>query len=144
AIALEGDAAGRVEGEGAVAQENVVILDADRPVRREAELETGADRATPAGILGRSERGAGTGEAGRDEGVVFVADHGAAALHVEQHVVPGVADLACDQAESVDLGAVALCREENADIVAGEVGPVALAFEAEHPAGGLPAIADLA
>jgi hypothetical protein len=38
---------------------------------------------------------------------------------------------------------VAECRIDQAHIVALEVGPVALRFEAEHPAAGLPAITDL-
>src|SRR5438477_3362214 len=33
--------------------EQMVVLDADRPVRSEAEFEAGADRATPARFLGR-------------------------------------------------------------------------------------------
>ena len=78
-----------------------------------------------------------------ERSVVLGADHSRAALDVEQHVVPGVTDLTGDQTERIDLGAV---REagDRADMAAGEVGPVALAFHAEHELAGLPAIADLA
>ena len=76
--------------------------------------------------------------------VVLVVGDGRTALHVEQRVVPGVADLAGEQTERVDLGAVAIGSEHVADIVAAEIGPVALRFNAEHDRTLLPAIADLA
>ena len=81
---------------------------------------------------------------GREAGVI-VAGHGRAALDVEQRVVPGVADLAGEQAESIDAGVIGEARERagcSGSTV--EVGPVALRFEAEHPGSRLPAIADLA
>ena len=74
---------------------------------------------------------------------VAIRGHGRAALDVEQHVVGGVADLAGEQAERVDLRVVGDAGSEQADIAALEVGPVALGFETEHPGAGLPAIADL-
>ena len=43
-------AADRRQRDVAVVQEDVVVFEADRPVRREAELDTGADRAAPAGF----------------------------------------------------------------------------------------------
>ncbi len=66
-----------------------------------------------------------------------------AALHIEQRVVPGVADLAGEQAEGIDAGAV-LDTENVAGILAREVGPVALRFETEDEGAALPAIANLA
>src|SRR4029077_6024098 len=81
------------EGHVLVLQEAVVVPDADRPVRREAELEAGTDRATPAGLAGRAEQRA----RGRAVDVELVADDSRAALHVGEHVVPGVADLTGDQ-----------------------------------------------
>src|SRR6185312_8563858 len=95
-------------------------------------------RAAPAGVAVRGEQTAGR----RAEHLVLDADDGRTALGVDEHVVPGVADLTGDQTERIDLGAVAL-SEQRAGVVTGEVSPVALAFEAEHPLAGLHAIADL-
>ena len=75
----------------------------------------------------------------------LVVGDGRAALHVPEHVVPGVAHLTGEEAERVDLGVVDQ-REEGsgrADVRALQVSPIALGFDAEHPVGGLPAIADL-
>jgi hypothetical protein len=89
-----------VDGElVAAAQEEVVVLEAHRPVRREAELDAGAHHAAPAGVLddvGDERAGA------SNEGSVAVADDGGAALDVEQEVVGGEADLASEQAERID------------------------------------------
>src|SRR5580692_8620012 len=63
---------------------------------------------------------------------------------IQQRVVPGVADLAGEQADRVHLGLVGIgyrCRK--ARIRSLQVRPVALGFEAEHPVGHLPAIASL-
>ena len=87
---------------------------------------------------------------GRSEDVIPFANDRAAALHVEKGIVPGVANLSCEQAEGVDARAVAVTcdygatREDQADVVARKVSPVALGFKAEHPVAGLLAIADLA
>jgi len=137
-----GDAGDTVvdEGIGLVLQENVVVLDAGRPVRSEAEFEPGADRAAPAGVVnGVRNLNAGS----RREAVKTIGNHGGAALHVEQHVVPGVANLAGEQTERIDTAVIAEGRKCEAGITASEVGPVALRFEAKHPVGGLPAVADL-
>src|SRR5215475_12536833 len=72
-------------GDVLVAQEEVVVLDANRPVRRKADFQTCADRA-----------------AGHVEGVKLVADDRRTALHIEQDVVPGIADLASEQAKRVE------------------------------------------
>src|SRR4051812_10957436 len=149
-VAAEDPTRGRCEADRAIAKENVVVLKAQRPVRGEAELQTGPDRTTPASLPRRSQQRARAGRTCSSVDVVLVANDGGAALHVEQHVVPGVTDLTGDEAEGVDAGTVAITRhqsgtrEQGAHIVAPEVGPVALAFETEHPIGGLPAIADLA
>ena len=113
-------------------------------------VQTGTDRSAPAGFTCRSQQRARAGRAGGGIDVVPVSDHGAAALHVEQHAVPGVTNLTSDEAEGVDTRTVAItrdqggAREECAHIVAPEIGPVALTFKTEHPIGRLPAIADLA
>src|SRR5205814_1145280 len=78
------------------------------------------------------------------EGAETVVGDSAAALHVEQHIVEGIADLAGEEAERADAGFAREGGIEKADAAALEVGPVALAFEAEHPSASLPAIADLA
>src|SRR6185295_18852427 len=103
-----------------------------------AVFEAGTDRATPAGVAGRGEQRT----AAESGDLVLVADHSGTTLDVDQDVVPGVPDLAGDQTERIDLGAVAR-GEQRARVVAREIGPVALAFDAEHPLAGLPAIADL-
>src|SRR5262249_5369424 len=136
-----GEIARRGEGDVAVAKEDMIVLDANRPVRCEADFEADANRAAPAGAVRAVEL-----DAGRNvDAAELIADHGAAALHVEQDVAPGVADLTGDQTEGIDLGTVtgADQTEDRAGVVAGEVGPVALALDAEHPSGRLPAIADL-
>src|SRR5262249_2983928 len=115
-----------------------------RPVRREADFEAGADRAAPAGVVGGRNKRA----TGHSEHVILVVDDRGAALYVEQHVVPGIADLAGEQPKGVDpgaiLGAANRIATNERGVAAGKVGSVALGFEAEHPVGRLPAIADLA
>src|SRR5262249_6555241 len=73
----------------ASAHEQVIVCDAQRPVRREPKLQARADRAAPTGIVGRGKRQASVAI----ERVIPVAGHGSPALYVEQDVVPGVADL---------------------------------------------------
>src|SRR3954449_10502113 len=53
------DAVGRGhqrEGDVLVLQEDVVVLDANRPVRGETVLEAGTDRATPTGLIVRGQQ----------------------------------------------------------------------------------------
>src|SRR5262249_53278654 len=85
------------------------------------------------------------------DAVVLVVGDGRAALHVPEHVVPGVTDLTGEQADRIDLALVAVAdaerskasRHQEAGVAAAQVGPVTLGFDAEHPVGSLPAIADL-
>src|SRR5947207_11286892 len=51
AVGAEGEAARRGEGVGTVLHEQVIVLDANRPVRGEGVFEAGADRAAPAGVV---------------------------------------------------------------------------------------------
>src|SRR3954454_17189733 len=136
------DAVGRGhqrEGDVLVLQEDVVVLDANRPVRREAVLEACTDRTTPAGLVCRREQRAANG---RD--FILAADDSRTALGVKEDVVPGVADLTGNQAERIDLRAVASPEpRDRADVVTREVGPVALTFDAEHPLARLHAVADM-
>src|SRR3954453_20693265 len=125
------------EGDVLVLQEDVVVPDANRPVRREAVLQAGTDRATPAGLIGRGQQCAAKG---RD--FILAADDSRTALGVNEDVVPGVADLTGDQTERIDLGAVA-SGEQCTDVVTREISPVALTFDAEHPLARLHAVADL-
>src|SRR5262249_33996458 len=147
-----GDAVGGTEDtsrrdriEGARAQEQTVVFEADRPVRRETDFDACADRATPAGVVDGVDQ-----HSGRSEGPKAIADDGRAALHITEPVVPGPADLAGQQAERIDpglIGETSNCERgasQQVDVAALEVGPVALAFEAEPPVLHLPAIADLA
>src|SRR3954451_20132338 len=105
-VGAEDRTRGRCEADRAIAEEDVVVLKAQRPVWCEAELQTGANRATPARLARGSQQGARAGRARSSVDVVPVADDGGAALHVEQHVVPGVTDLTGDEAESVDSGTI--------------------------------------
>src|SRR3979490_2981821 len=130
----------RGEGDIAIAHEQVIVFDGSRPVRRETKFKTGTDRAAPTRFTraGGEEHSRGNGEC-----VVLVFGYGRAALYVKQHIVPSVADLTSEQPKRIDLGTVTDRREEQAEIVASEISPVALRFQTEHPRGCLPAIADL-
>src|SRR5947207_1400168 len=126
AVGAEGEAARRGEGVGTVLHEQVIVLDANRPVRGEGVFEAGADRAAPAGVV--------AGDASERAGcyavdAVAVRGHGSTALDVEQDVVDGVTDLAGEQAERIDVRMVAESRVLQAHIAAREVGPVALGFK---------------
>src|SRR5205823_1893258 len=120
--------------------EQMIVFEARRPVRCKTKFKTAADRATPAGLIDcrRSEY---VTDSGID--VKAIARHRSTALHVEQDIVPGIADLASEQSERVDFRTVSKGRESQADVRSAKIGPVALAFEAEHPIAGLPAITDL-
>src|SRR5262249_46783345 len=126
--------------------EQVVILDAHGPVRREADFYPGAGRAAPSGFA----CGINKKIVARDEGPIIVADDGATALKIPEHIVPGVADLSGEQAEGVDLGFVGKTGNgksgpsQTVEIVTREVSALALCFEAEDPIRCLPAIANLA
>src|SRR5207248_2782209 len=137
-----GRAKSAVVGEdvGAIAHEQVVVLDGGRPVRGEAELDAGADRATPAGgVADAGDNHVGAGEVAAE---AVIGDR-STTLHVEQHVVEGVADLAGEEAERTDVRFIVESGCNDAAVAAPEVGPVALAFDAEHPGACLPAIAEL-
>src|SRR5712671_1739325 len=135
----------RSEVAGAGAHEQVVVCDSGRPVRRETIFQTDANRAAPTGVIVAVERNA-------SERVVapeLVVHDRCAALHVEQNVVEGVADLTSEEAEPVDPRAI--CQRHTAENRGGdqagagtlEIGPIALSLKSEHPGAGLPAIADL-
>src|SRR5258708_1399928 len=70
--------------------EHVVVFERDRPVRREAVFEAGANHGTPTGVAGRGKQPT----AAQSVDLVLVVGDSGTALRVEQHVVPGVADLA--------------------------------------------------
>src|SRR5260370_34465895 len=78
--------------------EKMVVFSRDRPVRCEAELNTSADRAAPAGLTDLG----GESAAWDGEGCVMVAGDGRAALGVKQDGVPGIADLTGEQTEGID------------------------------------------
>src|SRR4029453_12168437 len=76
--------------------------------------------------------------------------HRRTALYVEQRLVPGVADLAGEEADTIGCGAsgdearTGKRIEKRADARAAEISPIALGFQAKHPLVGLPTVADLA
>src|ERR1700754_500744 len=139
-IAAERQAARGGEVVGLVLHEQVVVFDADRPIRSEAVFQTDADGAAPVGVVagGRELRTEPVVDA------VAIRGHSRTALDVEQRVVEGVTDLAGEQTERVDLrGVHETGAKQRADVAALEVSPVALRFKTEHEGAGLPAIADL-
>src|SRR3954468_304105 len=81
------------------AHEQVVVFKGTGPVRRKADFNSGADTPPPAGFARLIIFVAGCGE----EGAVFVVGDRSAALHVPKNVVPGVADLAGEEADGVYL-----------------------------------------
>src|SRR5260221_14662509 len=74
-------------------QEQVIVLDANRPIRRETIFKTDADRTTPASLI-QTVRSKNVTD--RSQHIVAIAGYRCAALHVEQSVVPGISDLAGD------------------------------------------------
>src|SRR5205807_1222964 len=62
---------------------------------------------------------------------------------VEQHIIEGVTDLAGEQSERIDLGAVGDAAESRAHVGASQVSPIALGLKPEYPGAGLPAITEL-
>src|SRR5207248_2475271 len=82
------------------AHQRLIVVERDRPARRVADFDAGADSAAPAGFARGVER-----HAGQETGVL-VAGHGGTALHVPEDVVPGVANLAREEADCIDLGLV--------------------------------------
>ena len=119
----------------------MVVFNTERPVRCEAVLETNADGGAPAG---RACRGQFSAEVKVVEDAKAVACHCRAALYVEQRLIPGVADLAGEEADAIGRGARGERRIDEADALVAEIRPIALGFHAKHPLIGLPAIADLA
>ena len=127
----------------AVPHEQVIVLDADRPVRGEAVFEADADHATPAGVVDAgADHDAG---AGRERSGNVVAGDRGAALDVEQGVVAGVADLAGEQAEGIDLRVSLVTPGKTQADIASPVKSAQLpcASRPNTQAAGLPAIADL-
>src|SRR5262249_10819065 len=91
ALAAEEHAAGCHEGCVAITiiiiEEYVVVLDADRPTRRETVFETDTNRTTPTGV-GVTP----CNDCVAKKDVSALVNHRGAALDVEQNVVPGVSD----------------------------------------------------
>src|SRR6478736_9090499 len=123
-----------------VTHEQMVVFDTHGPIRREAILDSDTHGATPAGRACRGKFKAGKGV----EDAEPIAGHRRAALEVEQRRVPGVADLAGEQADAIGFGAGRESRVDQADARVAEIRPIALSFQTEHPVAGLPAVADLA
>ena len=67
---------------------------------------------------------------------VFVALPGAAALHVAEETLPGVADAAGDRRQRFDAGLVGDERCDQVDVRALGVGPGIIALDADHDAAG--------
>jgi hypothetical protein len=78
-----------------VAHEQVVILNGNGPVRRKAKFKACPHGTAPAGFGGLIPYNTRRGE----EGAVFVVGDRSAAFHVPEDVVPGIADLAGEQAD---------------------------------------------
>ena len=112
-----------------IAHEQVVVFNRDGPVRRKTDFKSRPHGATPTGVACLIERDSACGK----EAVVFVGGDRGAALQIPENIVPGVTDLAGEQAESIGLGLIGVgnqCRQ--ARILSGQVSPVTLRFDAEH------------
>src|SRR3954451_23028084 len=118
----------------------MVVFNAGRPVRCEAVLPAHPHGTTPAGRACRGQFNAGR----RGEDAETVVRHRRAALEVKQRGVPGVADLAGEQADAISF---CLGREQwidKAETRVAEVCPITLSFQAKNPLTGLPTVAELA
>src|SRR5262245_34479813 len=122
-----------------VTHEQVIVLDRNRPIRCKSEFEARSDDTTPACFIRRIEQHACGGHRASE----FVVGHGGAALHIPKDVVPGIPDLAGEQAERINPGIVSPVGNENADVRSVQISPVALRFETEHPTGALPTVTNL-
>src|SRR5688572_16520079 len=123
------------EGAVTVAEIDVVVLRGYRPVRRERELEAGANSPAPA-VFARG----GAGDADGIEIVVAFAGRGAAARCVEQDAVPGVADAAGEHEDAVDARAVGVGQRAGDNVAAALVGEASRELDAEHEAASLPVV----
>src|SRR5882757_9389097 len=115
----------RCEGDVAVTHEKVIVLDRNRPIRCESEFDARSDDTAPACLTRRIEHRASGGHRTSES----VAGHGPAALHIPKDVVPGIADLAGEQAERIDPGIVSPSGNENANVRSLQISPVALRFQ---------------
>src|SRR5258708_3373264 len=130
----------RREVQRAGAHEQMVVFDSDRPIRCKTDFDAGSDRAAPAGfsypVNGEAYSGC--------ETLILVVGDGTAALHIPEHVIPGIADLAGEQAQRIDGGSVAQRGPiKQADIRSAQIGPIALCFQTEHHTAAHPTVADL-
>src|SRR5271169_1759544 len=116
-----------------VGDEQMIVFNGCRPVRGEAEFDAAADRATPTVVA----RGCRHNDAAGED-VVAIGNNGRAALEIEQRCVPGVPNLAGEQPERVDAGAIDARVIVDADIAALQVGPITLEFKSIYPGAGLP------
>ena len=123
-----------------VAHEQVVVFDTGGPIRCEAILPSNTHGTTPAGRACRGQFKASRGIEDAKAGVC----HRRAALQVKQRSVPGVTDLAGEEADATGFGAGRERRIGKAEALVAEIRPIALSFQAKHPLAGLPAIPDLA
>src|SRR6185436_11708709 len=103
-----------------IAHEQMVVFNAERPVRCKAVLKSNAHGATPAGRTCRRQFKI----VKRREDAKAVAGHRRATLYVEQRCVPGVADLARKEADAIGLGAKGEPRIEEADALVAEIRPI--------------------
>src|SRR6185295_8292612 len=108
-----------------IAHEQVVVFDTEGPVRCEAVLKSNTDGTAPTGRTGRRQFNV----VKRSEDAIAVAGHRRAALYVEQSCVPGVADLACKEADAIGFGARGEQGIEQANPLVAEIRPIALGFQ---------------
>src|SRR4051794_15830424 len=117
----------------------MVVFDTERPIGCEAILPADTHRGAPAGRACRGQFHAGNGIEDAEAGV----RHRRAALQVEQRCVPGVADLAGEQADATGFGAGGERRIQQAEPLVGEISPTPLSSKAKNELIGLPAITEL-
>jgi hypothetical protein len=105
----------------AVAHEDMIVLNGNRPIRGKAVFEADANCAAPLRVIaGRSYNRVRCGK----EDIPTIVGHRGAALHVEQDVVPGIANLAGEQPERIHLRAIDETGKEEARIGCTQISPV--------------------
>src|ERR1700761_9343132 len=72
--------------------EQVIVLEAKRPARRNGIFEASADRSAPAAVVDRIDTTKRTGSDRR----VLVVDNSSTAVHVEQRTIVSIANLASE------------------------------------------------
>src|SRR5712671_240775 len=136
------DVINRIGGAGKLlvsrSQTNVIIFNAERPIRGEAELKTTAKNPTPACVAGRSRKAR---QCGRIEVGLIVRDC-AAAFDIVEHIVCGKSHLTRKEAQGIDPRPIDVveCQTETRAL---QVRPVSLRLKTKNKQARLPIIPEV-